>query len=143
MEGTFPNTTIKKWKHPKVRIIARSRQSTMTPPFDLTDILAAITRHQTVNRCSTCQKPYHKTWCPMDHAACFFCKTYAPHPYVYSAILKDAEWYSLKQGITDSTAEEATNFYKGYLEAAQQWCEVYGIPSTRDDKIREQELLQH
>jgi hypothetical protein len=110
-------------------------------PFDFTDILTAVTRFQDINRCSTCKNKYHKTWCPMDRAACLFCKTYAPHPYVYTAMLRDAEWYSLKQGITDSTTEEATNFYKGYLEAAQQWCQVYGIPSTRDDKLREAELI--
>lgn len=78
----------------------------------------------------------------MDHAACFFCKTYAPHPYVYTAMLRDVEWYSLKHGITDSTTEEATNFYRGYVEAAQQWCQVYGIPSSRENRQRERELLQ-
>lgn len=135
------NWNDKKLKYEAILKIMQKRL--MTPPFDLTDILAAITRHQTINRCSTCQKQYHKTWCPMDHAACFFCKTYAPHPYVYTAMLKDAEWYSLKHGITDPTAEEAKEFYHSYMEAAQQWCQVYGIPSTRENQMREAELLQH
>ena len=135
MESTFS----KKAQNLKCDAILReaSRRSIMTP-FDFTDILATVTRFQDINRCSTCNNKYYKTWCPMDLAACLFCKTYAPHPYVYTSMLRDAEWYSLKHGVTEP--EEATDFYKGYVEAAQQWCQVYGIPSTRDDKLREQEL---
>jgi hypothetical protein len=75
----------------------------------------------------------------MDRAACLFCKTYAPHPYVYATLLRDAEWYSLKHGVT--TPEETTRFYEGYVEAMRQWCQVYGILPTRDDRLRERELL--
>ena len=123
-------------------ILKNRRPCSSMSSLDLRDILAAVTRYQDIHRCSTCNNKYHKTWCPMDHAACLFCKTYAPHPYVYTAMLKDAEWYSLKHGMTDPTAEEARQFYRGYVEAAQQWCQVYGIPSTRDNQMREQELLQ-
>ena len=122
-------------------ILKEARRRPIMTSFDVTEIVAAVTRLQDINRCSTCHNQYHKTWCPMDRAACFFCKTYAPHPYVYTAILRDAEWYSLKHGVT--TEEEKKNFYEGYVEAAQQWCQVYGITATRDDKIRERELVEH
>jgi hypothetical protein len=75
----------------------------------------------------------------MDRAACLFCKTYAPHPYVYATLLRDAEWYSLKHGLLET--QERQDFYNDYIDAAQQWCQVYGISATRDDKIRERELL--
>jgi len=108
----------------------------MTTPFDFSAISALLQRTQEINRCSTCQQFYHKTWCPMDRAACLFCKTYAPHPYVYATLLRDAEWYFLKSG-----ESHPQDFYPRYLDAIHLWCQVYDIRPTRDDQMRREELL--
>ena len=83
--------------------------------------------------CKVCNLTYPKKW---TKHVCLFCTHFLPVRDTRYIILKECEWHFIKSGEDDHV-----QFYKEYMEYATKWCDRFHIPSKKEDKDLEKELI--
>jgi hypothetical protein len=103
--------------------------------FDFAALSKITFEIQDTYDCSTCRQKYNKKWCKTDNTTCFFCTKFLPVRDTRQSILKDIDWWYLKSG-----ESVRRTYYNEFIDNLNRWCEVFGIPKTRDDALLEEDL---